>query len=60
MTRQTLIEDAERMERAACELAFAKRIGLASIVYWCCVAVLHLIEWTVGHDKGESHAADRD
>lgn len=50
MTRKTLIEDAERMEQAAIDLTFDHKAPMDRIVYWLCVAVLHLIEWTVKHD----------
>ena len=50
MTRKTLIEDAERMEQAAIDLAIDRRYKLETIVYWLCVAMLHLIEWEVKHN----------
>ena len=50
MKRQTLIEDAERMEQAAIDLTFDHKAKPERILYWLCVAVLHLIEWTVKHD----------
>lgn len=52
MTRKTLIEDAERMEDAAIDLVTAHRYSIGKIVYWLCVAVLHLIEWVVTHEGG--------
>jgi hypothetical protein len=54
MTRKTLIEDMERMENAAIKLADIRdtticNVPVISILYWLCVAVLHLIEWEVKH-----------
>ena len=51
MTRQTLIEDAERMEDATIDLEMNHRYSLNKIVYWLCVAVLHLIEWEIKHEQ---------
>lgn len=51
MTRKTLIDDAQRMEDAACDLVTEHKYSLGKIVYWLCVAVLHLIEWSVKHES---------
>ena len=56
MTRKTLINDAERMEDAAIDLMLYKdyrRYKLETIVYWLCVAVLHLCEWSVTRGKAD-------
>ena len=49
MTRQTLIDDAQRMEDAACDLKMERRYSMTAILYWLCIAVLHIIEWEVQH-----------
>ena len=49
MTRHTLIDDAQRMEDAACDLMMGQRYKTSAILYWICVAVLHIIEWEVQH-----------
>ena len=49
MTRKTLIDDMERIEDATCDLKMERRYSVAVILYWLCVAVLHIIEWEVQH-----------
>lgn len=44
MTRETLIEDAQRMEDACCRLAQPTDIWQDRIIYWMCVAVYHLLQ----------------
>lgn len=43
MARDELIKDARRMEEACERLATRKDIWQDRIVYWLCVAVLHLL-----------------
>ena len=52
--RKTLVEDAQRMEDAACDLITERRISQTYILYWVCVAVLHVITWILR--KEDSHA----
>lgn len=49
MTRAELIKDAQRMEDAARDLRMERRYSVTAILYWLCVAVLHIIEWEVQH-----------
>lgn len=51
MTRRTLIDDAQRMEDAAIDLETEHKYSIRKILYWVCVAVLHLIEWVVTHER---------
>jgi len=44
MTCETLIADAQRMEDACSRLANRQDIWQDRIVYWICVAVLHLLQ----------------
>ena len=44
MTREELIADAQHMEDACCRLAKPTDIWQDRIIYWICVAILHLIE----------------
>ena len=63
MTRKTLIDDMERIEDATIKLAEVQRgrinicaVPVTAILYWLCVAALHLIEWEVKHyDNRASH-----
>ena len=47
MNRKVLVEDMERMEQAAVDLTLEHQVSLGKILYWCCVAVLHLLQWVV-------------
>jgi len=49
-----LREDAERMEDAACDLTMEHRVSLGKIVYWCCVANLHIITWILRGQKNNA------
>lgn len=44
MTREELIADAQHMEDACCRLAQPTDIWQDRIIYWICVAVLHLLQ----------------
>ena len=52
--RDALIQDAERMEQAATDLTLDHQVSLGKVLYWCCVAVLHVITWILR--KEDSHA----
>ena len=45
--REVLVQDMERMEQAATDLTIDHRISLGKVLYWCCVAVLHVITWVL-------------
>jgi hypothetical protein len=45
--RKTLIEDMERMEQAAVDLTLEHQVSLGKILYWCCVAQMHVIQWVL-------------
>ena len=44
MTRDDLIQDAERMEEVCCRLSGREDIWQDRIIYWIAVAVLHLLK----------------
>jgi|GEM_PF-4258384 hypothetical protein len=52
--RDALIEDMRRMEDAACDLTLEHRVSLGKVVYWCCVAVLHIITWIIRKEDGHA------
>ncbi len=43
MTRDVLLEDAQHMEDVCCALVNRQDIWQDRIIYWICVAVLHLL-----------------
>ena len=45
MNRKTLVDDAQRMEDAAIDLISNERYQLRTVLYWTCVAVLHILQW---------------
>lgn len=49
--RETMIEDMDRMEDAANDLAMDHRISIFKIQYWSCVAIIHIIDWLLRHEK---------
>ena len=49
--KDALIEDMERMEQAAIDLTIDHKVSLAKIVYWVCVANLHIITWLLRDKK---------
>ena len=48
---ETLEEDAQRMEDAAIRTARRTDIWQDRLIYWMCVAILHVIEWLLKYGK---------
>lgn len=50
-----LKKDAQRMEDAACDLTMTHKVSIGKILYWCCVANLHIIEWIIKRGQKEGN-----
>lgn len=44
MSRDELVQDADRMEEICCRLASRQDIWQDRLIYWLAVAVLHLLQ----------------
>ena len=55
MTRDTLIQDAQRMEDACSRTANRCDIWQDRIIYWIAVAVLHLLQAEIKRIEEKNH-----
>ena len=53
MTKATLIEDKNRMDKICDDIAFKRKLKTVTIFYWEAVAIGHLLEWIVNHKRSE-------
>lgn len=51
MTKDALRKDKERMDEITERIAFGKPIKLVTMMYWQAVAIGHLLEWIVTHER---------
>ena len=51
MTKAALIEDKNRMDKICYDIAFKKKLKIVTIFYWEAVAIGHLLEWIVTHER---------
>lgn len=51
MTKAALIEDKNRMDKIADDIAWHRKLKIVTIFYWEAVAIGHILEWIVSRKE---------